>query len=83
MNVDPNTGVFTQADYFEPYEYDSLNTDVDFGSSGIALLDPNTFYGTGVSRMAVAGGKSGKLYILNANNLGGFAGGSAGSDFGK
>jgi iron transport multicopper oxidase len=82
MNVDPSSGLFMQADYFEPYEYDTLNTDVDFGSSGIALLDPSTFFGNGVSRIAVAGGKSGKLYILNADNLGGFAEGTGGSDSG-
>jgi hypothetical protein len=77
MNVDPNTGALNQADYFEPYEYDSLNGgDRDFGSAGIALLDPATFSGGGVNRVAVAGGKSGKVYIMDADNLGGFAGGS-------
>jgi hypothetical protein len=74
FGVNPSTGVLTQDDYFEPYEYDSLNGgDQDFGSSRVALLDPDTFFGTGVSRLAVAGGKSGKIYILNADNLGGYA----------
>jgi hypothetical protein len=74
FGVNPSTGVLTQADYFEPFEYDNLNGgDLDFGSSGVALLDPSTFFGTGVSRIAVAGGKSGKIYILNADNLGGYA----------
>jgi hypothetical protein len=74
FGVDPSTGVLTQDDYFEPFEYDSLNGgDKDFGSSGVALLDPSTFFGTGISRLAVAGGKSGKVYILNADNLGGYA----------
>jgi hypothetical protein len=76
MGVNPATGNLTQQDYFEPYAYDSNNGgDVDFGSSGLALLDPTVFYGNGVSRIAVAGGKDGKVYIMNANNLGGFAGG--------
>lgn len=76
MGVDPNSGALTQQDYFEPYAYDSNNGgDRDFGSSGIALLDPTVFYGTGVARIAVAGGKDGKVYIMNADNLGGFAGG--------
>ena len=75
--VDPGSGAITQQDYFEPFEYQSLNGgDRDFGSSGVALLDPTTFTGAGVSRIAVAGGKSGKIYILNADNLGGFANGS-------
>lgn len=74
FNVDPNSGALSQTDYFEPYEYFSLNGgDRDFGSSGSAMLDPATFSGTGVDRIIVAGGKSGKIYIMNANNLGGFA----------
>jgi len=81
MGVDPNTGKLTQQDYFQPYAYDSNNGgDLDFGSAGVALLDPTVFYGTGVSRIAVAGGKDGKFYVMNADNLGGFAGGSAGQD---
>ena len=71
------TGVLSQTDYFEPYEYSSLDGgDRDFGSSGACLLDPTTFSGTGVDRMIVAGGKSGKVYVMNADNLGGFAQGS-------
>jgi hypothetical protein len=70
------TGVLTQADYFEPFAYDSLNGgDRDFGSSGVALLDGTTFVGGGVTRVAVAGGKDGHIYVMDANNLGGFAGG--------
>lgn len=73
-----STGVLTQADYFEPYAYDSLNGgDRDFGSSGVAVLDP-VFSGGGVTRVAVAGGKDGHVYIMDANNLGGFAGAGGG-----
>ena len=46
--------------------------DQDFGSGGVALLDPTVFNGAGVSKMAVTAGKNGKIYILNANNLGGY-----------
>ncbi len=46
--------------------------DQDLGSSGIALLDPGIFKGTVVSEMAVTAGKNGKIYILNAKNLGGY-----------
>lgn len=46
--------------------------DQDFGSGGMALLDTGTFKGTGVSRMGVTAGKNGKIYILNADNLGGY-----------
>lgn len=72
--MDPSSGALTQTDYFEPYEYSSLNgADKDFGSSGSTLLDPGTFSGGGVDRIIVAGGKSGKIYIMNADNLGGYA----------
>ncbi|KAH8750355.1 hypothetical protein F5882DRAFT_310292, partial [Hyaloscypha sp. PMI_1271] len=75
-------GVFSQRDYFEPFEYASLDGgDIDFGSSGAALLDP-LFSGGGVNRVLVAGGKSGKIYFMDADNLGGFAMGSGGSDAG-
>ena len=54
--------------------------DQDFGSGGVALLDPGTFKGTGVSRMAITCGKNGKIYVLNANNLGGYKMGSGQTD---
>jgi hypothetical protein len=77
MNVDLSSGALNQADYFEPYEYDSLNGgDRDFGSAGIALLNLATFSGGGVKRVTIAGGKCRKVYIMDADNLSGFAGGS-------
>lgn len=54
--------------------------DQDFGSGGIALLDPTVFKGTGVSKIGVTAGKNGKIYILNANNLGGYRLGSGQTD---
>lgn len=36
------------------------------------LLDPATFSGGSIAKMAVTAGKNGKIYILNANNLGGY-----------
>lgn len=75
------SGVLNQIDYFEPYEYVSMDAaDRDLGSGGVALLDPTVFKGTGVSRMAVSVGKNGKAYIMNADNLGGFKQGSGGTD---
>ena len=46
--------------------------DQDLGSSGLTLLDPSVFHGTGVARIAVTAGKNGKIYVLNADNLGGY-----------
>lgn len=80
--VDPNTGVLTQADYFEPYNFDTVlnGGDNDVGSAGVALLDRNTFNapGVGVAGIAVASGKDGIIYIMNADNLGGFYNGKNG-----
>ena len=56
-----SSGIITLTDYFEPYEYISMDAgDRDLGSGGVALLDPTTFSGTGVSRIAVSIGKNGK-----------------------
>ncbi|KAL8776823.1 MAG: hypothetical protein Q9194_002912, partial [Teloschistes cf. exilis] len=66
-------GKLSLTDYFQPYDYQGMDGgDQDFGSGGVALLDPGTFKGTGVSKIAVTSGKNGKIYILNANNLGGY-----------
>jgi iron transport multicopper oxidase len=76
-----SAGNLTLTDYFEPYEYVSMDAaDKDLGSGGVALLDSGTFKGTGVSRIAVSVGKNGKAYILNADNLGGFKQGPGGTD---
>lgn len=74
-----SAGKFSQTDYFEPYEYEAMDAgDRDLGSGGVMLLDSTVFAGTGVSEMAVTIGKNGKAYIMNANNLGGFAQGVGG-----
>ena len=70
MAVNPTTGVVTQSDYFEPYTYSALdNADRDLGSGGVALLDPSTFNGSGVSRIVVTVGKNGVCYVLNAQEV--------------
>lgn len=68
-----DSGKISLTDYFEPYEYISMDAgDRDLGSGGVALLDADTFKGTGVSRIAISVGKNAKVYVMNANNLGGF-----------
>lgn len=75
-----SSGVLSLTDYFEPWEYVNLDAaDRDFGAAGVALLDP-VFNGTGASRIAVAAGKTGKFYVMNADNLGGFMQGAGGTD---
>lgn len=81
MAVDPVTNVLTQQDYFEPYSYLAMDqVDVDLGAGGLVLPDPNTFNGTGVSRMAIACGKNAVCYVVNRDNLGGYKLGPAGGD---
>lgn len=46
--------------------------DQDYGSGGIVLLDDTVFSGGGINKIAITAGKNGKIYVLNANNLGGF-----------
>jgi len=53
--------------------YVSLDSgDLDISSSGPVLLDPGTFSGGGVNRVAVVGGKGGVIYVMDADDLGGF-----------
>ncbi len=68
MAVDGTTGALSLSDYFQPYDYQNMDAgDQDYGSGGFVLLDPGTFSGTGVSKIAVSAGKNGKIYILNAD----------------
>ncbi|KAK3681643.1 hypothetical protein B0T22DRAFT_387291, partial [Podospora appendiculata] len=74
-------GKIRLADYFQPYEYISLDAgDRDLGSSGLCVLDGSVFKGTGANRMAVVAGKTGKVFVLNVDNLGGFRQGPGGVD---
>ncbi|KAH6692719.1 hypothetical protein F5X68DRAFT_250938 [Plectosphaerella plurivora] len=74
-------GKFSQIDYFQPYEYTSLNAaDRDVGSGGFMVLDPTVFKGTGVDRMGIIAGKHRRAYVLNANDLGGFRNGPGALD---
>ena len=84
MGVDPATGKLTQQDFFVPVGYAKLNSgDKDFSSSGVTLLDPVTFSGGGTNRVAVAGSKVGTIYVLDADNLGGYMNGPGKTDLRK
>jgi hypothetical protein len=81
FGIDSTTGAVSVSDYFQPYDYQNMDAgDQDFGSGGIVLLDPATFSGGGITRMAVTAGKNGKVYILNADDLGGYRLGTAQTD---
>ncbi|HVM46678.1 MAG TPA: hypothetical protein VMU04_01560 [Candidatus Acidoferrum sp.] len=55
------------ASWFTPYNYTNLeNSDLDLGSAGVLLI-PGT-------NLAFSGGKQGKLYLVNRDNMGGLSG---------
>ncbi|KAL8837213.1 MAG: hypothetical protein Q9176_005844 [Flavoplaca citrina] len=66
-------GSLTVADFFMPWEKVQLDgADKDLGTTPFELLPPSTFNCPNAKRMGVVTGKSGKTYILNLDNLGGY-----------
>ncbi len=65
------SGALTVADYFTPMDQANLSSaDRDHGSGGAAILmDPSS---GPVAHLLIGGGKSGVLYLLNRDNMGGF-----------
>ncbi|KAI4258413.1 MAG: hypothetical protein L6R42_005121 [Xanthoria sp. 1 TBL-2021] len=66
-------GSLTVADFFMPWEKEQLDgADKDLGTTPFELLPPSTFNCPNAKRMGVVTGKTGKTYILNLDNLGGY-----------
>jgi hypothetical protein len=66
------TNGVTLADYFTPFDQDSLNSaDNDVGSAGVVLL-PDSVGSTNHPHLLVAGSKTGTIYLLDRDNLGQF-----------
>jgi hypothetical protein len=64
------TGQLTVADYFTPNEWRMLDArDADLGSGGVMLL-PDSVGSTAHPHLMVELGKSGKLYLLDRDNMG-------------
>ncbi|HEY4428370.1 MAG TPA: choice-of-anchor D domain-containing protein [Solirubrobacteraceae bacterium] len=74
-------GSLKATDFFAPFDAATLDTwDADFASGGVTGL-PDEYFGTSaIPHLAVAVGKSGYVYLLNRDNLGGIAQGPSGSD---
>ncbi|HEX4793536.1 MAG TPA: LamG-like jellyroll fold domain-containing protein, partial [Humisphaera sp.] len=67
LKLNPNNPT-QPADYFVVYNWSALNAnDRDFGSSGLLML---TGQGGPVPNELIAGGKEGRLYVVNRDNLG-------------
>jgi len=59
-------------DFFTPKDQDTLRqNDIDLGSGGVTILPDSTGSGTH-AHLALAGGKTNLLYLLDQNNLGQF-----------
>ncbi|KAI0470505.1 WSC-domain-containing protein [Xylariaceae sp. FL0804] len=66
-------GTITPIDFFMPWEKKALDGgDLDLGTSPLQLLPPSTFSCPNAKRLGVVTGKSGKTYILNLDDLGGY-----------
>ena len=73
-------GTVSHADHFSPSNASDLNvTDLDLGSVGPVAL-PDSMGVTGHPHLLIQGTKSGMLYLLDRDNLGGRAQGPGGSD---
>ncbi|GAA3449488.1 Ig-like domain-containing protein [Dactylosporangium matsuzakiense] len=80
LGVDAN-GVISSKDFFSPSNAAVLDqNDQDFGSGGPVGL-PDQYFGTAsVPHLMVQGGKDGRVFLLNRDNLGGKAQGANGGD---
>ncbi len=65
------SGALVQLDYFTPFNEADLNTnDLDLGAGGPIL--PPTQSGAAAPNLVIVGGKDGKLYVINRDNMGKF-----------
>jgi hypothetical protein len=67
LKLSPNGSSMSVASWFTPYDWVALNNaDADLGSGGVMLI-PGT-------QLMMSGGKAGKLYVVNRDNMGGLSG---------
>ncbi len=65
------SGALVRLDYFTPFDQADLNAnDLDLGAGGPIL--PATQSGAAAPSLAVVGGKDGKIYLINRDNMGQF-----------
>jgi len=74
LKLKPNGNALTVSDYFTPFDQQMLaNKDMDLGSSGFTLFPDQP---GPVTHLGIAAGKSGKIYLLDRDNMGKFQSGS-------
>ena len=68
-----NSGTLAIADYFTPYNAETLDKeDADLGSAGVLILPDLVDSSSVVHHNAVAAGKDGNMYVVDRDNLGQF-----------
>lgn len=76
-----SNGQLTPTDYFSPSDAPTLDqNDEDLGSGGPIYLPPQYFGNTAYPDLLVQVGKDGRVFLLDANSLGGREQGSGGTD---
>ena len=66
-----DSGTLAVADYFTPYNAETLDQDdLDMGSAGVLILPDLKDSESVVHQYAVAAGKDGNMYVLNRDNMG-------------
>ncbi|MDB5352121.1 MAG: hypothetical protein JWN86_3368 [Planctomycetota bacterium] len=71
LRVSPTPGTMTVVDSFTPFDFKNRdNLDLDTGSGSVTLLPD--FPGTAHPHLAVSVDKSGRLYLIDQDNMGGF-----------
>ncbi len=73
VKLDPSQpGLMPVADYFTPFNWQSLdNSDADLGSGGVMLL-PDAVGSTAHPHLMVETGKDGHIYLIDRDNMGKF-----------
>jgi hypothetical protein len=80
LAVQPD-GSLAARDFFAPYDAADLDEwDADFASGGVTALRDDVFGTPAFPHLAVAVGKSGYLYMLDRDHLGGIGMGATGAD---
>lgn len=80
-NPNANGWGLVLTDYFCPINQRDLDTgDLDLGSGGVVIL-PESAGSAAHPRLLVAGGKEGRIYVLDRADLGKFRGGVSGGAF--
>jgi hypothetical protein len=68
-----NSGALAVADYFTPYNAETLDLeDLDLGSAGVLILPDLVDSQSVVHHYAAAAGKDGNMYVVDRDNLGQF-----------